>query len=754
MGFGWRLQGENILNKYWNWPSSPRRFVRFDTARAEEVNAAFDELSVSMDTLNEDINRAIKVPGPSSDQLINLTPLQRAGLMIGFDAFGKVAALPVGGRFRGDWATGTAYVVGDNFRDSLTGNLYAVKVSHTATILNNDIIAGYNQMTVNVSDVVAARNAAQTAAAAALVSQNSATSSASAANSSKNSAANSEINAASSATAADGHKNAAASSASAAATSASNAASSASTAAGVVTTVNNAATTATNAANTASGHATTASNHASAAATSAGTASTKAGEAATSASNASTSAGNAASSASTAAGHVTTAGNSATAASNSASAAAGSASTAGTKAGEASTSASNAATSASNAASSENKAYQWAQHPEDTEVEAGKYSAYHWSLKAEEFAIAASGGASWLTLPGKPAVIAAGDTALDARNVIGAGTSNLAIGTTAVTAKAGNWTPSMSDVSGLNAALSNKADVSALAGKADVSALANKVDKITGKGLSTNDYTTPEQSKLASLKLHAVWFRYVGATPPDTTGWAVNDVWFDTSTPPTFTTAQQAIINGKASTALATVSVNGLMSAADKTKLNGVAVGATNLAIGPLATNAKAGNYAPSAAEIATLIHAGVGKYPLVDNDELAISDSTGSWGLKRASFFALRDSLCNFTQTWRVNQGFNGFVKIGELAPLRKEKVVPFTTGPSAGSIATVAHGLTQAKIICMVVQVVNAGGTTVPANLTLAANNHYESYFNYTDIVVVNGSSSSDVWNKPGKAYIIYEE
>ena len=45
---------------------------------------------------------------------------------------------------------------------------------------------------------------------------------------------------------------------------------------------------------------------------------------------------------------------------------------------------------------------------------------------------------SWADVSGKPAVIAAGADAAAARSVIGAGTSNLALGTTASTALAGN----------------------------------------------------------------------------------------------------------------------------------------------------------------------------------------------------------------------------------------------------------------------------------------------------------------------------
>jgi len=52
---------------------------------------------------------------------------------------------------------------------------------------------------------------------------------------------------------------------------------------------------------------------------------------------------------------------------------------------EAETAADNADTSAAAAAISENKAFQWAENPEDVEVEPGEYSAYHWAQKAATF---------------------------------------------------------------------------------------------------------------------------------------------------------------------------------------------------------------------------------------------------------------------------------------------------------------------------------------------------------------------------------
>ena len=54
---------------------------------------------------------------------------------------------------------------------------------------------------------------------------------------------------------------------------------------------------------------------------------------------------------------------------------------------------------------------------------------------------------SWTEVTAKPTVIAAGNTQAEARTAIGAGTSSLALGTTASTAKAGNYTPTWAEVS-------------------------------------------------------------------------------------------------------------------------------------------------------------------------------------------------------------------------------------------------------------------------------------------------------------------
>lgn len=63
---------------------------------------------------------------------------------------------------------------------------------------------------------------------------------------------------------------------------------------------------------------------------------------------------------------------------------------------------------------------------------------------------------SWSEINDKPLIVAEGNTEEAARAAIGAGRSNLEIGTTSGTAKSGDYTPTVSDVTGLSAQLLNK----------------------------------------------------------------------------------------------------------------------------------------------------------------------------------------------------------------------------------------------------------------------------------------------------------
>ncbi len=98
--------------------------------------------------------------------------------------------------------------------------------------------------------------------------------------------------------------------------------------------------------------------------------------------------------------------------------------------------------------------------------------------------------------------------------------------------------------------------------------LAGKVDKVAGKGLSANDYTTAEKTKLAGIAAGANNYTHPATHPPaiiaqDASSRFVSDV-------------EKAAWNAKAETAAATIEADGLMSVADKTKLDGIAAGANN----------------------------------------------------------------------------------------------------------------------------------------------------------------------------------
>lgn len=108
--------------------------------------------------------------------------------------------------------------------------------------------------------------------------------------------------------------------------------------------------------------------------------------------------------------------------------------------------------------------------------------------------------------------------------------------------------------------------------------LNNKVDKVSGKGLSTNDYTTAEKNKLAGIEAGAQVNRtYTAFTGKPTANQTPG--FGDTFTLQQIKQSTTGQVSGtdrtvKIPNTAATTSAAGLMSAADKTKLNGIAAGA------------------------------------------------------------------------------------------------------------------------------------------------------------------------------------
>lgn len=220
------------MSKYFNWPSSLKRLVRFDAARAEDVNDALDELTAGLDQLDLDTDRSIKLPIGTADQTLAMTSGQRANLLLAFDSSGNIAAVAGGGRFRGDWLTATAYAISDYFRDPVSKNIYSVVTAHTSGVLVDDITAGRVQLAINVADVEAAKADAQAAATTAATQAGIATTQAGYASASATTATTKAGEAAASASTASSYATAAGGSAASASTSAATA----TTQAGIATT--------------------------------------------------------------------------------------------------------------------------------------------------------------------------------------------------------------------------------------------------------------------------------------------------------------------------------------------------------------------------------------------------------------------------------------------------------------------------------------------------------------------------------------
>ena len=102
-----------------------------------------------------------------------------------------------------------------------------------------------------------------------------------------------------------------------------------------------------------------------------------------------------------------------------------------------------------------------------------------------------------------------------------------------------------------------------------IAAIAGKVDKVEGKGLSTEDYTTAEKTKLAGIEANANNYTLPTATANSLGGIKVGaNLAIDSST---------GVLSGDYSAASS--SAAGLMSAADKTKLDGIEAGATAITV-------------------------------------------------------------------------------------------------------------------------------------------------------------------------------
>lgn len=203
---------------------------------------------------------------------------------------------------------------------------------------------------------------------------------------------------------------------------------------------------------------------------------------------------------------------------------------------------------------------------------------------------AAGGTSDWNDITGKPPVIAAGATQSAARASIGAGTSDLVLGTTSSTAKPGDYTPDWNAISGKPAVIASGATQAA----ARTSIGAGTSDLMlgtTGTTAKAGDYT-PAWTEVSGKPTVIA----AGATQAD----ARNAIGAGTSNLALGTTSTTAK-PGDYTPVWADVSGKPAVIAAGATAADAraaIGAGSSNLVIGTTSTTAKAGDYTPTKSEI------------------------------------------------------------------------------------------------------------------------------------------------------------
>jgi len=198
-----------------------------DPFPAQSMEDALDKLVFNVQTLNEEVGRAIKASTTNTigNTEFTISATDRANKLFSFDSSGNLNIAQELGTYKGNWGASTAYAVRDLVKDTSTNNIFICITAHTSS--------GSQPLTTNtdaakwalIVDAASATTSQTAAASSATAAANSATASASSASSSSTKA----DEAAASASTASTKAGEAASSATASASSATSAASSLST---------------------------------------------------------------------------------------------------------------------------------------------------------------------------------------------------------------------------------------------------------------------------------------------------------------------------------------------------------------------------------------------------------------------------------------------------------------------------------------------------------------------------------------------
>ena len=199
-------------------------YIANDPFPAETHEEGLDRATMTTQQVQEELDRSIKLSRTNTMTSTEFTvgATDRANKVLSFDSTGELSVTQELGTFKGDWSSGTAYVVRDIVKDTSTNNIFIVNTAHTAS--------GSQPLTTNANsakyDLIVDAASATTSATAAATSATAAASSATAAASSASTASTQASNASTSASTASTQATNAANSATASASSATSAANS------------------------------------------------------------------------------------------------------------------------------------------------------------------------------------------------------------------------------------------------------------------------------------------------------------------------------------------------------------------------------------------------------------------------------------------------------------------------------------------------------------------------------------------------
>lgn len=179
--------------------------------------------------------------------------------------------------------------------------------------------------------------------------------------------------------------------------------------------------------------------------------------------------------------------------------------------------------------------------------------------------------------------------------------------------------------------------------------LANKVDKVSGKGLSTNDFTTTLKNKLDGIEANANNYSLPTASANTKGGVKIGS---------NLSMSGDTLNATDTTYSNATTSASGLMSSSDKTKLNGIAENANNYSLPTASATTKGGIK--------------IGSNLSMSGEVLNATDTT--YGVVSKTTNGLCPQLPNETSTTKF---------------LRQDGTWDVPSGTSAGSVTSVATGV-----------------------------------------------------------------